>query len=210
MDVEAYDDFDDDEEEVEGDADNKGAVDLFEVDGMVMVAGAVGVVVGVMVGWLAVVGFVGMVPGVGGRHKDNVLSVVFSNGGENVDDLTVCSGIGGMGDIGRDGVGGAGGEEVLLAADDHFQLPVQDVGNLFVRVAVFGQAAAFPDLPDGEGAFVAVHHFSKKARTDLFGWDVGEIFHERFWGESTKKWGVSEGFAPGKRNEVTRDAWSGS
>ena len=43
MDVEAYDDFDDDEEEVEGDADNKGAVDLFEVNRMVMMAKAVGV-----------------------------------------------------------------------------------------------------------------------------------------------------------------------
>jgi len=52
---------------------------------------------------------------------------------------------------------------------------------------VFEQPAALFDLPNGKGAFVAVHHFPKKTRPDLFGWDVGEILHERFWGEGKKK-----------------------
>src|SRR5579863_1522177 len=42
VDVKSDDDFDDDEEEVEDNADDESAVDLFEINGMVMVAKAVG------------------------------------------------------------------------------------------------------------------------------------------------------------------------
>ena len=45
VDIKADDDFDDDEEEVEDDADDKGAVDLIEVDGVMVVAEAMCVVV---------------------------------------------------------------------------------------------------------------------------------------------------------------------
>jgi hypothetical protein len=92
-----------------------------------------------------------------GRHEGIVLSVVISCGCESVDDLAVCVGISGVGDKGRDGVGGAGSKEVFLPADDHFQFAVKDKGNLFVGVAVFGQPATLLDLPNGKGAFVAVH-----------------------------------------------------
>jgi len=171
VDIEADDDFDKDEEEVKDDADDEGAVDLFEVNGVVMVAKAVGVVVGMC-----------------GSHEGIVLSVVISCRCKGVDDLAVRMCIGGVGDIGRDGMSGAGGKEVSLSANDHFQLAVEDKGNLFVGVAVFGKAAAFFDFPDGKGAFVPVHHFPKKTRPDLFGWDVGKILHERFCGEGKEKW----------------------
>lgn len=172
MDVKTDDDFDNYEEEVEGDADDEGAVNLFEVNGMmVVVAKAVGVVVAVtvivramtvvvramtvvvVIVFMVGFGFVGM----RGSHEGIVLSVVISCGCESVDDLAIRVGIGGVGDVGRDGMGGAGGKEVLLSADDHFQFAVEDKGNLFVGVAVFGQPATFPDLPNGKGAFVAVH-----------------------------------------------------
>jgi hypothetical protein len=168
MDVEADGDFDNDEEEVEDDTDDKGAVDLFEVDGVMVVAKAVGVVVvvTVVVVFVFVVVFVGVVVGMvvivvvvvgmGGSHKGIVLSVVISCWCESVDDLAVCVGIGGVGDKGRDGMGGAGSKEVFLSADDHFQFAVEDKGNLFVGMAVFGQPATCLDLPNGKGAFVAV------------------------------------------------------
>ena len=123
-----------------------------------------------------------------GIHKGIVLSVVISCGCKGVDDLAIRVGIGGVGDKGRDRMGSAGGEEVFFSADNHLELTVENVGNLFVGVAVFEQAATFFDFPDSEGAFVAVHHFPKKTRPDLFGWDVGKILHERFCGEGKKKW----------------------
>ena len=132
MDVEANDDFDKDEDEVKDDADDEGAVDLFEVNGVMVVAKAVGVVVALLTVVVAlltvvvaltvvvvmiivfVVVFVGVdvivvvVVRMRGRHEGIVLSVVISCGCESVDDLAVCVGISGVGDKGRDGVGGAG------------------------------------------------------------------------------------------------------
>ena len=127
-----------------------------------------------------VVVFVGVIVRMCGRHKGIVLSVVVSRGRKGIDDPAVGLGIGGVGDIGGDSVGGAGSEEVFFAADDHFKFAVEDKGDLFVGVAVFEQAATFCDFPDGKGTFVPVHHFPKKTRPDLFGWDVGKILHERF------------------------------
>lgn len=196
MDVKADDDFDNDEEEVEDDTDDEGAVDLCEVYRVMVVAEAVGMAVAVIVVVVCfvivvVVCFVivRVIVWVRGIHEGVVLSIVISCGSKGVDDLAVCVGIGGVGDKGRDGMGGAGGEKVFFSADNHFQFAVEDKGDLFVGVAMFDQPAAFFDLPDGEGAFVAVHHFPKKTRADLFGWDIRKIFHERFWGEGTEKRG---------------------
>jgi hypothetical protein len=86
-------------------------------------------------------------------------------------------------------MGSAGEKEVFLSADNHFQLAVEDKGDLFLGVTVFEQPAAFFDFPNGKGAFVAVHQFPKKTRPDLFGWDIRKILHERFWSEGTEKWG---------------------
>jgi hypothetical protein len=91
--------------------------------------------------------------------------------------------------MGGDGMGGAGAEEIFFSTDDHFQLAVEDICDLFVGMAVFEKAATFFDLPDGERAFVAVHHFPKKTRPYFFGWDIGKILHEGFWGEGTEKLG---------------------
>jgi hypothetical protein len=179
--VEADGDFDNDKDEVEGDADDKGPVDLLKVNGMMMVAKAVGVVV------VMVVVFAGMVVGMRGCHKGILLSVVVSCGCKGIDDLAIRMGIGGVGDMGGDCVGGAGGEEIFFSIDDHFKLAVKNICDLFLGVAVFRQPATLFDFPDGKGAFVPVHHFSKKTRPYFFGWDVGKIFHDRIWGEGKKK-----------------------
>jgi hypothetical protein len=140
-----------------------GVVVVVTVVMMVVVFMVRVVAVTVVVVFVFVIVFVGVdvivvvVVGMRGSHEGVVLSVVISCGCESVDDFTVCEGIGGVGHKGRDSVGGAGGEEVFFSADDHFQFAVEDKGNLFVRVAVFKQPAAFPDLPNGKGAFVAVH-----------------------------------------------------
>jgi hypothetical protein len=203
VDIEADGDFDHYEEEVEGDADDEGAVDLFEVNGVMVMAKAMGMVVTVVM----IVVFVGMIVGMCGCHKGILLSVIVSCRGEGIDDLAVRVGIGGVGDMGGDSMGGAGGEEEFFSADDHFQLSVKDISDLFVGVAVFGQPATFFDFPDGERAFVAVHHFPKKTRPYFFGWDVGEILHERFSGEGKKNWEIterSEGYEQGEtRDEVS-------
>jgi len=194
VDIEAHDDFNNDEDEVEGDADDKGPVDLFEVNGMMMVAETVGVAMVVVVVVTVIVGVVVavfVIVGVCGIHE-GVLSVVISCGCKGVDDLAVGVGIGGVGDIGRDRMGSAGGKEVFFSTDDHFQFAIEDEGNLFVGVAVFEQPATFFDFPDGERAFVAMHHFPKKTRPYFFGWDVGKILHERFWGEGKKNWEITE------------------
>ena len=127
--------------------------------------------------------------GVRGIHEGIVLSVVVSRRCKGVDDLAIRVGVGGVGDKGRDRMRGAGSKEVFLSTDDHFEFAVEDKGDLFVGVAVFGQPATFFDFPDGKGAFVPVHHFPKKTRPDLFGWDICEILHEQFCGEGTEKWG---------------------
>lgn len=104
-------------------------------------------------------------------------------------------------------MGGPGGEEELLAADDHLELTVENVGNLFVGVAVFGQAAVFFDFPDCKGAFVAMHHFPKKTRPDFFGWDVRKILHEQFWSEGTEKWGTRGAKSCRRSCEEWRGTW---
>ena len=92
-----------------------------------------------------------------------------------------------MWDVGWNGMRGARGQEVCLAADDHFQFAAKDKGDLFMRVTMLGQPAAFCDFPDGEGALFAVHHFPKKTRSYLPGRDIGEVFHVRFCVEVTEK-----------------------
>ena len=148
-----------------------------------MVVTVVVVVVIVVMGMIVIV-----VVGMRGSHEGIVLSVVISCGCKGVDDLAIRVGVGGVGDKGRDRMGGAGSKEVFFSTDDHFKFAVEDKGDLFVRVTVFEQPATFFDFPDGKGAFVPVHHFPKKTRPDLFGWDVGKILHERFCGEGKKKW----------------------
>jgi hypothetical protein len=44
-------------------------------------------------------------------------------------------------------------------------------------MAMFRKDAVFLNVPEGEGAGVAMHHFSEKARSDLFGGDIAELLH---------------------------------
>ena len=67
--------------------------------------------------------------------------------------------------------------QVFLAANDHFQLAFGDISDLFVDVVVFGGGMSFFDIPEDEGAAVAVNHFSEKARKCLFYSDIAEILH---------------------------------
>ena len=105
------------------------------------------------------------------------LTVIVPGGGEGIDDLTVGDGEGRMGNQGGDHVDGARGKEVFLAADDHFQLAFDDIGNLFVDVFMFGAHAAFFDLPEDEGAGVAVDHFSCEAGKCIFNGYIVKVLH---------------------------------
>ena len=119
----------------------------------------------------------GMIVLVGMCHSIRNLAVVVACGGEGIDDLAVGDGKGRMRDIGRDHVNVAWGEAVFLAADGHFQLAVDEVGDLFVDVFVFGERAAFFGLPESQGTALAVDHFSEKAGDDLFGGDIVQVLH---------------------------------
>jgi hypothetical protein len=82
-----------------------------------------------------------------------------------------------MGDVGGDDVDGAGRHVELFAADRHFQRTLHDVGDLFMDVVMFRGYAAFFDIPEDEGAGIAVDHFPEKAGKCLFYRDIAEILH---------------------------------
>ena len=78
------------------------------------------------------------------------------------------------------------GEEVFFAADGHFELSFQDIGDLFVDMFVFRQGCVLTDLPDGEGAAVAMDHFPAKTRNRLFHWDVPKVLHSVKFGANLR------------------------
>ena len=75
----------------------------------------------------------------------------------------------------------AGGEEIFLAADGHFEFSLNDIGDLFVDMAVFRGDAVFFYVPEDKRTGRAVYHFSIKARKCLFNRDIVEVLHAQFF-----------------------------
>ena len=94
-----------------------------------------------------------------------------------------------MRDVGRNDVDGAGGEEVFLSADAHFQLAFYDVGDLFVNVMVQGGDAAFFYLPKDEGGGVAMNHSAIETRKRILYWDIIEVLHGQIFPKVRQKCG---------------------
>ena len=86
-----------------------------------------------------------------------------------------------MGDVRWDDMNHAGGEEVFLAADDHFEFTFNDIGDLFMDVVVFGGDAVFFYVPEDKRAGRPVYHFSIKARKCLFDRDIIKVLHAQFF-----------------------------
>lgn len=84
---------------------------------------------------------------------------------------------------------GAGFHLVFLAADDHIQFSFYNIGDLFVDMVVFGKGTTFFDIPNRQGAAVAVEHFSEKARNWLFYRDIAQVLHVGNFFEGTPKGG---------------------
>ncbi len=82
-----------------------------------------------------------------------------------------------MGDIGGYDMGTARGEVVFCSADGHVEFTCQEIRDLFVNVMVLGHDGALFYAPDGQGAGVAVDHFSKEAGHDLFGGYIVQVLH---------------------------------
>jgi len=80
----------------------------------------------------------------------------------------------------------AGFHEVFLAADNHFEFAFHYKSYLFVNVMMLGGGMAFFDIPDDEGALIAVDHLAEKARNRLFYGDIVEILHEVDFAEGTQ------------------------
>lgn len=101
-----------------------------------------------------------------------------------------------MRDIGWDDVNGAGGEEVFLSADGHFQLTFHDIGDLFVNVMVFGRDTALLYIPKHEGGRVSVYHSAVEARERVLYGDIVEVLHAYFSPKVTRnvdKWIMRRG-----------------
>jgi len=92
-----------------------------------------------------------------------------------------------MGNMGWDNVYSAGGEQVFLSADGHFQLTFNNIGDLFVDMVVFGGDTALFYVPKNQRTGLAVYHFSKKARKCLFDRDIVKVLHGRFL-PKVRKW----------------------
>jgi len=86
-----------------------------------------------------------------------------------------------MRDIRGNDVYGAGCEEVFFPTNHHFQLTLNDIGDLFVDVVVFGGDAAFFYVPEDKRACLTVYHFSIKARKCLFDRDIVKVLHAQFF-----------------------------
>src|SRR5260221_7221567 len=97
-----------------------------------------------------------------------------------------------MGNVGGNNVHRAGREEVFFPTDHHFKLTLDNIGDLFVDVEVFGRNTAFFYIPEDERAGFAVHHFSKKARKCLFDRDILKVLHAQFF-PKIRKWGETAG-----------------
>jgi hypothetical protein len=71
----------------------------------------------------------------------------------------------------------SGVEEVFFAPYDHFQLSFHDVSDLFVYMIMHRCNAVLSDFPEYKGAFIAVDHFSQKARTHFLNRRMAEVLH---------------------------------